>query len=324
MTRKRPEFRNINAFKDLTTYRMRRRYGYDNLWSLFYVAKEVELLGCRKIIFAEDGPPNAGEMILHNPDDIARLRVPERIEDEPAFAPVADCMRRLVAAAGHECPICAYLTSSMTLPSLLMGMHRWLEMLLNGPFNLRDELLEKCHEFFVKETLAYRRHGAGVLLYSNPFGSLDLLPRRLFDSLALPWIERDLAAIGSEGVVYYCGSARMNRVIPTIFERTRLGAYYLSPLDDVAEGSSLIAGRALTCGVINDILLLDWTHSQIVAEVRRIIDAGRSSGRFLFGTLVMPFDIPESSIRAMLETAYEAGACPPPSGRPELRRGCGS
>ena len=38
--------------------RMRAKYGYDNLWSLFYVGKEAELLGCKKMIFAEDGPPN--------------------------------------------------------------------------------------------------------------------------------------------------------------------------------------------------------------------------------------------------------------------------
>ena len=28
--------------------RMRERYGHDNVWSLFYVGKEAELLGCRR------------------------------------------------------------------------------------------------------------------------------------------------------------------------------------------------------------------------------------------------------------------------------------
>ena len=90
-------------------------------------------------------------------------------------------------------------------------------------------------------------------------------------------------------------------------ERTGIGVYYLSPLDDVAEGKRIIAGRALCCGVINDIKLIDWTPEQVRHEVRRIIEAGKPGGKFLFGTLVMPLDIPDENIRAMLDAAYEYG-----------------
>ncbi|MDO8843933.1 uroporphyrinogen decarboxylase family protein [Methylicorpusculum sp.] len=38
--------------------KMRARYGYDNVWSLFYVGKEAELLGCNKILFSDSGTPN--------------------------------------------------------------------------------------------------------------------------------------------------------------------------------------------------------------------------------------------------------------------------
>jgi uroporphyrinogen-III decarboxylase len=64
---------------------MRAKYGYDNLWSLFYVGKEAELLGCRKIVFSDAGPPNVGQLIIRSPGDIHDLKIPDRIEDEPAF-----------------------------------------------------------------------------------------------------------------------------------------------------------------------------------------------------------------------------------------------
>ena len=32
--------------------KMLKKYGHDNVWSLFYVGKEAELLGCNKIRFA--------------------------------------------------------------------------------------------------------------------------------------------------------------------------------------------------------------------------------------------------------------------------------
>jgi uroporphyrinogen decarboxylase len=288
--------------------RMREKYGYDNLWSLFYVGKEAELLGCGKIVFAENGPPNVGEMVIRNPRDISRLRVPDDMEAHPAFQEPLKCLRILRSEAGGKYPICAYVTASMTLPAILMGMEKWMELLLTGPADLRDELLTKCSDFFRKEITAYRNAGADIFVYSNPFGSTDFLPMRLFEKLSLPWMERDLKPVGTQGVVYYCGGARLNPVIDRVLERLEISAYYLSPMDDIPLAKKIIAGMALCAGVINDIPLIDWSRDEIRREVRRIMDEGMPGGKFIFGTLVMPYDIPETNIRAMLEAAYEFGS----------------
>jgi uroporphyrinogen decarboxylase len=288
--------------------RMRERYGHDNVWSLFYVGKEAELLGCRKIRYAEDGPPNVEDFVIKCYDDIAGLRVPAELKEHPAFREELSCLEILKREVGGRYPICAYITSTMTLPVLLMGMEKWLELLFTGPAGVRDELLERCHEFFVKEINAYRDAGADCLVYSNPFGSTDTVPMKYFLEHSLPWIEKDIKAVGTAGIVYYCGTSRFNRVIDTVLERTGIGVYYLSPLDDVAEGKRIIAGRGLTCGVINDLRLIDWSGEEIRTEVKRLIAAGMPGGKFLFGTCVMPYQIPEENIRTMLEAAYEFGS----------------
>lgn len=287
--------------------RMREKYGYDNLWSLFYVGKEAQLLGCRKIIYAADGPPNIGEMVIKTYDDIGKLKVPDDITGHPAFEETLKCLKILRAEAGGKYPICAYLTASLTLPAILMGMEKWLELLLVGPVDVRDELLAKCSDFFQKQMKAYRDAGANVLIYSNPFGSTDFIHMRLFREVSMPWMERDLKPAGTQGVVYYCGSSKFNNVIDQVIERLGISVFYLSPLDDIAEGKKIIAGRGLCCGVINDIKLMDWSKEEIRQEVKRMIDQGKPGGRFLFGTLVMPYNIPEENIVTMLEAAYEYG-----------------
>lgn len=287
--------------------RLREKYGHDNVWCLSYVGREAELLGCRKLIYAKDGPPNVEDFVIKTWDDIPRLQVPKDLAAQPAFQEELKCLRMLRAAVGGKNPICAYITSTMTLPALLMGMDKWMELLFLGPAALRDELLAKCHEFFTKELTAYRAHGADVLIYSNPFGSTDFVPMKFFLEQSLPWIEKDIRAVGTQGIVYYCGTARFNRVIELVLARTGIGVYYLSPLDEVAEGKLLIAGRGLTCGVINDIKLIEWSHEQIRSEVGRMLGAGMPGGKFLFGTGLMPFDIPEANIRTMLEAAYDLG-----------------
>jgi uroporphyrinogen decarboxylase len=288
--------------------RMREKYGYDNLWSLFYVGKEAELLGCKKIVFAKDGPPNVEEFFIKTHEDIHNLEIPDDITAHPAFKEPLKCLRILKREAGGKYPICAYLTASMTLPALLMGMDKWMELLLAGPVDVRNELLTKCSNFFEKEFNIYRNAGADIFLYSNPFGSTDFIPTKLFQELSLPWIERDLKPVGVVGVVYYCGGARLNPVIEQVLERTGITTYYLSPMDDIEQGKKIIAGRALCGGVINDIKLIDWSKEEIRNEVKRMIEAGMPGGKFLFGTLVMPYSIPEENIRTMLEAAYEFGS----------------
>lgn len=288
--------------------KMREKYGYDNLWSLFYVGKEAELLGCKNIIYSDYGPPNVGHMIIRKPEDIHKLEIPDDILTHPKFEETLKCLQILKRESDGKYPICCYLTASMAMPSLLMGMEKWIDMLLSGPADLRDELLLKTSDFFKKQLAAYKAAGANIFLYSNPFGSLDFVPNKLFEEFSIPWIRKDIESIDTKSLVYYCGGARMNPVIDRVIKEFGFGTFYLSPFDDIAEGKQIIAGRALCAGVINDIKLIDWTKTEIKSEVNRMLDAGMQGGRFFFGTLVMPLAIPEENIRTMLDAVYEYGS----------------
>jgi uroporphyrinogen-III decarboxylase len=287
--------------------RMRARYGHDNVWSLFYVGKEAELLGSREILFDNDGSPNVADFVIKSWDDIARLEVPQDITEHPAWAESAKCLDILCSEVGTSHPICAYLTASTTLPALLMGMDKWMELLLTGPVDLRDELLRKCSDFYQQEVAAYRAAGANVLVYATPFGSTSMVGKKRFREFSLPWMQRDLAPGGIDGIVYYCGMAPFNNVIEQVRDELGIGMHYLSPMSDLAEAKAIIGSRSLTCGVIDDIKLIHWTPDETRAEVQRLCDIGMDGGHFLFGTGVMPLAVPEANIRAMVNAAFEYG-----------------
>ena len=290
--------------------RMRARYGYDNVWCLFYVGKEAEFFGCQEILYAEDGSPNVADFVIQDYEDIARLEIPDDITTHPAWTEIGECLRILRREVGTTHPICAYLTASTTLPALLMGMERWMELLMVGPAEVRDELLRKCSDFFHKEVAAYRAAGANVLIYSTPFGSTSFVGKKRFREFSMPWMKRDLAPGGIANIVYYCGMAPFNNVIEQVREELHIGVYYISPLADLAEAKAIIGRSALTCGVIDDIELIHWTPAETRAEVQRMCAIGKPGGHFLFGTGVMPQAVPEANIRAMLEAAFEYGQYP--------------
>lgn len=290
--------------------RLLARYGHDNVWSLFYVGAEAEILGCREVLFADDGSPNVADLVLKNWDDVARLEIPRDITAHPSWERTAACLRILRAEVGASHPICAYITASTTLPAILMGMEKWLELLLTGPADVRDELLRKCSDFCRQELAAYWAGGANVLVYSTPFGTTEFVGARRFRELSLPWMRRDLEPGATAGVVYYCGMAPFNNVIEAVREHLGLRAFYVSPLADLAEAKALLGDRALTCGVVNDIEMIHWTPEETRAEVERLCAIGKPGGHFLLGTGLMPLAVPEANIRALIAAAHEHGRYP--------------
>jgi uroporphyrinogen decarboxylase len=293
--------------------RMRARYDYDNVWSLFYVSKEAELLGAPPdaIVYADDGPPNLARHPLASLADVDRLVVPDPAT-HPAMAEPLRCLRALRREVGGRHPICAYVTASTTLPALALGMEAWMALLLEGPASVRDELLSKCSELTRREIALYASEGADVILYSSPFGSTDVLPLPLVDELVLPWIERDLAGEGADRAVYYAGSARIADVVPAVRARVGATSVYPGPDEDAAALRAAAGPDALCAGVVNDIRLIDGTPEDARAEVRRIFDAGAGRGPFLFGTVLMPLAIPEENVHALVD---EARACASGRGR---------
>ncbi|MBI4694526.1 MAG: uroporphyrinogen decarboxylase [Gammaproteobacteria bacterium] len=294
---------------------MQRRYGHDNVWSLFYVGREAELLGCREILYADDGAPNVADFVIKDWDDVARLEVPADLTAHPAWAEQAECLRILREEVGGRIPICAYLTASNSLPAILMGMEKWIELLMMGPVDVRDNLLAKCSLFFRRQFAAYAAAGANVFLYSTPFGSTYLVGRKRFEAWALPWMKRDLLDLDRTGIVYYCGMTPFGDVIPTVMDELGVTLHYLSPLEDLYAAKADIAARgcdrpALACGVIDDIKMIRWTPQETRAEVHRLCEIGKPGGHFLLGTGLMPMALPEASIRAFVEAGMEYGRLP--------------
>ncbi len=287
--------------------KMLKQYGHDNVWSAHYVGKEAQLLGCKDILFAKNGAPNVADFVIKSLDDIATFEIPEDITQHPHWQSMDDCLRILHQEVGESNPVCAYVTASTTLPVILMGMDKWMELVLTGPRDVRDELLRKCSQFVRQQLKAYRAAGANVIIYANPFGSSYFIPKKMIVDWSIPWMQQDLTD-GTECIVYYCGMAPLNTVTELVIDQLNVNIFYPAPSDDLTEAKGFIKGAGLTSGVLDDIKMIHWTEQQTRDEVKRIMDLGKPGGHFLFGTGFMPLNIPEGNIIAMLDAAFEYGS----------------
>ncbi|MDD2897440.1 MAG: uroporphyrinogen decarboxylase family protein [Desulfuromonadaceae bacterium] len=288
--------------------RMREKYGYDTLLGMFYSALEAEILGCKSIVYAADGPPNVGHLVIRTPEDIKKLQLPEELNEHPRFRELAACIGIMKRESAGRWPVLGVVTASFSLPAMLMGIGQWLDLFLSGDPRLRDQLLELCSHFCSRQIAALREAGADLIVYVNPVASATFIPPHKSRELALPWVIKDLEQQGPAGVVFFNGGGRINPILADLQTDTGIGAYYLNPFDDIIEARRILGPQALIAGAINDIRLIDWTPDEIDQEVERIMGAGKQGGGFLFGTLLMPYRIPEDNIRALVDAAIKHGS----------------
>lgn len=284
-----------------------RKYGHDVVWGAHYIARLAEILGSRKTDFPRRGAPNVGDLVIKKWTDIEKLEIPKDVASHPAFQIQAKTIAALRRELGGTIPVCAFQVGAFTLPSILMGMSEWMELLLTGPRSLILELLTKCSDFSISVFRGFRDAGAAFVAYANPMASTDFFELSKLRTLALPWIQRDIAGTGTDGLIYFSGGAKIASTIPMLIKHTDIGAFHLNPFDDIAAAKIAAAGKALIVAAINDISLIDHTESQIRESVRRIMQTGAPGGGFVFGTLMMPCGIPETNIRAMIRAGHEFG-----------------
>ncbi len=287
--------------------RLREKYGYDGLLGMFYAGLDAEIMGCHTILYADDGPPNVGHLVIRTPEDILKLQLPDDLHCHPRFHELATCIGILKQESAGRWPVLGVMTASFSLPAMLMGIGAWLDLFLTGDPGLRNLLLEKCSQFCSRQIVALREAGADLVIYANPVASATFIMPQKFRDLALPWVIKDLEGPGATGVVFFNGGGRINPILADLKKNTGIGAYYLNPFDDIAEARQILGHEALIVGAINDIKLINWTPAEIDQEVARIMRVGKQQGGFAFGTQVMPLQIPEENIRALVEAAIKHG-----------------
>ena len=287
--------------------RLLKKYAHDVAWGAHYIARISEIMGARRTLFDDNGAPNVGDLVIKEWDDIEKLTVPKDITSHPAFEIQAKTIQLLKSELAESVPVCAFQVGAFSLPTILMGSTSWMTLLLTGPEALAKEMLAKCSDLSIALFKGFRAAGADFVAYANPLASTDFFTISQLEKMALPWIRRDAEAIGSDGLIYFCGGSRIEPTIPLLLENTDYNIFYLSPFDDIVRAKENANGKALIAAPVNDILLIDQSTGAIRNMVRQIIETGAPGGGFLLGTLMMPYQIPEASIHAMIEAAHEFG-----------------
>jgi uroporphyrinogen decarboxylase len=287
--------------------RLRAKYGHDCLYAFFYAGLEVEAWG-GEVVFREDGPPNAGEPIIKNPESISHLQPPS-ISRSPQLAKVLEAVQGLKQRVGDDAPIIGVVMSPFSLPVMQMGFEAYLDLILERPADFQ-RLMEVNEEFCVGWANAQLEAGATAICYFDPVSSSTVIPRELYLQTGQPVAMRTLARIKGPTATHMASG----RCLPIIGDLAATGtaAVGVSRDEDLGRIKAACAGRLSVLGDLNALEMRRWSPDQAEAEVKRALAQAAPGGGFILADNhgEIPFQVEDEVLMATARAARRWGSCP--------------
>lgn len=257
--------------------RLLKKFGHDCLYPFTSAALEAHMFG-QEIEYYDDGAPNAGEPIIKSRDDIFTLNVPDP-EDNKAAMGAIEAVRVLAREYKKNTPVISAVIGPFSLPIMLMGMKRWLDMFIDSDLEAISEMTSKTSAFCVRWANMLFAAGADCLGFFEPFGSTTIIRRDEFvDHVFLS--DKDTIS-RLKGPVVFCGAG--GRFEPIIDRLVDIGAAgcLISTDDDLAAIRRTLGHRINILGNLNNIAMIDWDYNEAKEQATGCLQAAGKPGGYI-------------------------------------------
>jgi uroporphyrinogen decarboxylase len=287
--------------------RLRAKYRHDCVYAFFYAAVETEAYGNAPIYF-DDGPPNAGEPIIHQPEDIKFLEPPKPAE-KACLAKVLRAIELLKAKVGDDAPIIGVVMSPFSLPVMQMGYDKYIELMYEQP-EWFDRLMRVNEEFCVAWANAQLQAGATAICYFDPVSSTTNTPREKYLGTGFQIAKRTIARIQGPTATHFASG----RCLPIVNDVAQTGTAVIgvSALENLTDLKAQARGKLTLLGNLNGVEMRRWTPQQAEAAVKQTVArAGRGGGFILSDNHgEIPFQVPDQVLHAISDAVHRWGRYP--------------
>ena len=283
-----------------------RKFGQDMITLFTDTSLIAEAMGT-KLKYFDDDPPRVEEPVVHTPDDVDQVRLPDPHSDGrlPVFL---EAIKSANAEVGGEVFVSCCYAMPFTIAAALMGTDQFVKALRKAP-ELAHRLLEMAMEAALLFNDAIIEAG-GVPVPVDPVASCSVIGPKQYAEFAAPYTQPILAKIAAAGlppVLHICGHSHL------IWDQMAdEGAKVLS-LDrvDLQQAKEAVGSRVCLMGNVPPAEVLLYGTPELVAE--RTLEGIRLTADSPGGYIVasgceVPLGTPDENIGAMLQTVREYGS----------------
>lgn len=233
------------------------------------------------------------------------LKMPDPKRDGRMPA-LIEALRRVKNEFGDELLVCGRTEAPFSSVALLYGIEETMMLPMIDP-----ELLVDTLKFFVElQTefgLAQREAGADAVWFGDCNASGHLMSERYFEDYALPYVtacvkEYDKAGLWS---IYHASEEKEGHL--KLQASSGVSVLSVGPGLDMARAKEIVGDKVCLIGNLDPVnILMNGTADHVSSEAKRIMNAGKGGGGYIFNTGEMvPKDTPVENMEAMLRVARE-------------------
>ncbi|TAK34905.1 MAG: methylcobamide--CoM methyltransferase MtbA [Chloroflexota bacterium] len=289
--------------------RLQQKYGCDCVLGFSYGAVEAEAFGT-EVLFSDSGPPNAGAPVVADWTSALQLEAPDPANSTP-LRMVLRAIELMAERIKGQVPIIGVAIAPLSLPAMLLGMDRWMELLLFGPADVHAHVVETSTEFCVRWARAQLAAGADAVALGDPISSATVSTRQEFQERSLPNLQHTIARIG--GPVALLGVGRLEPMIDLVPDTGALAAAVTAE-DDLGACKRELRGRAAVIGNLNNIQMTAWTAGEADAAVRHCLAQAGGAGYILAPQWELPLAVTDEVLHATVGAARRWGTYGPAAG----------
>lgn len=217
-------------------------------------------------------------------------------------------IERLAQEVKGRVPIIGAVIAPFSLPSMLMGTEKWMNLMLFEEPAVRTQVMERILdislEFCTTWANAQLAAGADVIVLADGMASAAVITRQQFMDLALPVLRNTIPRIN--GPVVHEGIGHIHPMLDLLADIGLTGVM-LSHRDDIAVCRQIVGDKLTLIGNLNNIEMLRWTPEEMKQKVRSVLAAAASGNRFILSAQgpEIPLGVPDDVIWAMVQAVKE-------------------
>lgn len=287
--------------------KMREKYHNDCLYTLYYAAIEIEAWG-GKIIYCDDGPPNAGEPFIKDFSEIDNLKLP-KLNETYCLKKVLETTRILKEKISNEAPIIGGVISPFSIPIMQMGFDKYIELMYEDE-KMFNKLMKINEEFCVEWANAQLEAGATAIVYIDPVSSPMIITKEMYKKTGFEIAKRVIDRINGPVVAHF-GSSKCMPIIDNIMKTGAIGIA-AGALEDIGVIKDRCKGKVSVLGNLNEIEMRRWDKKNVENNVKEIIlKAGSGGGLIITNSQSeIPLQVSEEIILYISETVRKWGKYP--------------
>lgn len=273
-------------------------YGHDACYAFPHIVQDVLPWGAGFDLH-DSGPPSVNRMAFRTEADWRAAPVPVAA-DHPYLRRTLEAATALRSSVGDRKLVVGAAIGPFSLPSMLMGTRKFLELLLRNDDAALAALLERMTEYVTRWVRAQFEAGCHLVVIAEGIASASVLDRQTFRHRAVPVIRELFSRFSTPLALEFVGHAE-----PFLADVRDIGAaaYLVGESDDLGACRRALGPQAALMGTLNNIKMLRWSADRVEFEARRLIQqAGRG---FILANQgpEIPFDTDPANIHALVRAA---------------------